>query len=1052
MTRKLIHSLFKLTPLTLAMGLTVSVSAFSQDMVTPITVIEAPTVDPIEIQKEAKRLSQLQRSDFGFLLDSGSADHSAYYSNSVYLATHIAGKFGASSSMTWSAYYTMEWIGYIISESLYRAGHDDVAAYFPHSQRFDVQIDAGKLPEMSSDWYAKDDGGEKFGLMVAYGLDQMTDGGSTVAAEVVADATASMAMEIAYSYMEKGKAIQNFMQITANTGKYVAQEDIVTSLGEIMGVQQLPGLEQYYNQQASTNNNLPPYQSIPQSDHSYSQFNTLLVAVPQSNVISSGSTFNVQNANAAFMDFPNIRQLAPFASYFINSGQATGNSEDDIFLTVDLAGGGGGNDLFNDVKEAFGGDGDDHFQNGGIAYGNNGDDTFYQIDEAYGGNGKDTFMATSIAYGNGGTDSFQGSTASEAFYGGDGRDMLIGGGGTDTLHGGAGDDVIQQIIKAGANSLNNDIDGGQGFDSLHISFTAKVSNVPLEATMQSFDTLKLYRGASDSLSIKNIEEIAIEDFSSWPSTLLLQLSTLAIHYYGSDSSNWVEGGRNGDLIRGEGGDDTLYGRGGSDQLDGGAGDDLLYGEDGDDILYPGSGANTLDGGADSDTVALSSLTESASWDMNSSELITESGEISQLSNIENVIGSPYNDHFIGDAGNNLLIGEAGNDILEGGAGDDHLITGQGHDTLTGGTGADIFEVTTNTGNVIISDFSFSQGDKLVLDVYALGIPLDDAGNPIFKSTTMGGRYHVLSRLNGTDAVILITYPSGIQRSVSLQGVPFNDFTTTNIEWVNRDPALIEVSETILPLQTLSLNAVDENWQNTDLSQNIFKAPAVFHSAPTINGTDGGVLRLKNIQAASFETAFREWDHHNGAHTLETVDFLALEPGHYVMQDGTTIEVGTFTLSNNHDFNTLTFGKTFSSSPSVFLSVQSFNGSSSVSTRVKNITTEGFDAGLFEIDSLKYTGHNTEMVAYVAILPTLSNGYGNLDTYSGSQTYRIYKDSLDHNSKQIGEFNYMIQEDNSVDSETDHTMEDVILLEIGGITLIQQVSHYGEDNTTIRKLP
>jgi hypothetical protein len=61
-----------------------------------------------------------------------------------------------------------------------------------------------------------------------------------------------------------------------------------------------------------------------------------------------------------------------------------------------------------------------------------------------------------------------------------------------------------------------------------------------------------------------------------------------------------------------------------------------------------------------------------------------------MGNIENVIGSKYDDTLSGNDIANLLVGGEGSDALDGGDGNDTLIGGAGSDTLAGGPGADTF--------------------------------------------------------------------------------------------------------------------------------------------------------------------------------------------------------------------------------------------------------------------------------------------------------------------------------------------------------------------------
>jgi Ca2+-binding RTX toxin-like protein len=101
-----------------------------------------------------------------------------------------------------------------------------------------------------------------------------------------------------------------------------------------------------------------------------------------------------------------------------------------------------------------------------------------------------------------------------------------------------------------------------------------------------------------------------------------------------------------------------------------------------------------------------------------------------IANIENVIGSPYDDvisltasghgntvtggHADGGAGNDYITGGAGPDVLVGGSGDDFLFGKAGNDILTGGTGADKFEVLTSNGVDVVTDFNVSEGDHLYI--------------------------------------------------------------------------------------------------------------------------------------------------------------------------------------------------------------------------------------------------------------------------------------------------------------------------------------------------
>jgi Ca2+-binding RTX toxin-like protein len=62
---------------------------------------------------------------------------------------------------------------------------------------------------------------------------------------------------------------------------------------------------------------------------------------------------------------------------------------------------------------------------------------------------------------------------------------------------------------------------------------------------------------------------------------------------------------------------------------------------------------------------------------------------SSVNNIQNVIGSPYNDVLTGNNYGNVLVGGAGSDVLTGGTGPSVLIGGLGADVIHGNSGNDL---------------------------------------------------------------------------------------------------------------------------------------------------------------------------------------------------------------------------------------------------------------------------------------------------------------------------------------------------------------------------
>jgi Ca2+-binding RTX toxin-like protein len=64
----------------------------------------------------------------------------------------------------------------------------------------------------------------------------------------------------------------------------------------------------------------------------------------------------------------------------------------------------------------------------------------------------------------------------------------------------------------------------------------------------------------------------------------------------------------------------------------------------------------------------------------------------EVKDVENVIGSNFNDEILGNTDNNVLMGNAGDDSIKAGDGNDILHAGSGADYLEGGKGKDVYVI------------------------------------------------------------------------------------------------------------------------------------------------------------------------------------------------------------------------------------------------------------------------------------------------------------------------------------------------------------------------
>jgi Ca2+-binding RTX toxin-like protein len=172
-----------------------------------------------------------------------------------------------------------------------------------------------------------------------------------------------------------------------------------------------------------------------------------------------------------------------------------------------------------------------------------------------------------------------------------------------------------------------------------------------------------------------------------------------------------------DKINGGSDDDVIYAGFGDDTIDGGIGTNQLFGEDGNDIFIAGAGIDTINGGDGSDTISYVNSNANIAVNLATNLLFGGDATNDNISSIENITGSSFNDTLIGNSLANILNGGSGNDNLAGGNGCDVYIYNfnSGTDIITEtGNDADILRF---SGGIIASDLSFViNGDDLEIQV------------------------------------------------------------------------------------------------------------------------------------------------------------------------------------------------------------------------------------------------------------------------------------------------------------------------------------------------
>ncbi len=201
-------------------------------------------------------------------------------------------------------------------------------------------------------------------------------------------------------------------------------------------------------------------------------------------------------------------------------------------------------------------------------------------------------------------------------------------------------------------------------------------------------------------------------------------TSVAEKILGNNGNDSLYGGGGNDILDGGFGNDRLYGESGNDRLIGGAGDDRLYGGIGNDVLTDIAGTDYFNGGDGFDTLDYSSTLGRGVDVFLNLGIGGRAAAGDTYTQIENIVGSNYQDFLWGNAANNVINGGNGNDYLRGFDGNDLLIGGEGNDELYGDAGNDVFRP--GMGQDII--IGGAGTDRVDLSLEKAGVVIDFAGN------------------------------------------------------------------------------------------------------------------------------------------------------------------------------------------------------------------------------------------------------------------------------------------------------------------------------------
>ena len=256
-----------------------------------------------------------------------------------------------------------------------------------------------------------------------------------------------------------------------------------------------------------------------------------------------------------------------------------------------------------------------------------------------------------------GSNWLKGYFGDDVLDGKEGNDRLYGGGGADALIGGPGNDTASYVYSDEGVEVNlQDGTGRGGY--------AEGDTFPGRQMIEYTDPA----GETRQVDVPDIENL----YGSYEHDDVL---------VGAHSSNRLVGYKGDDELDGREGHDLLEGRDGADVLRGGEGNDLASYAHSDEAVEVRLHDGTARGGdAEGDTFP----------GRQTLDYTNPAGDTVQVEvpDVEDLIGSAFDDILDGTHGPNRLGGYRGDDQLDGREGDDWLDGGPGADALRGGEGND----------------------------------------------------------------------------------------------------------------------------------------------------------------------------------------------------------------------------------------------------------------------------------------------------------------------------------------------------------------------------
>ena len=224
------------------------------------------------------------------------------------------------------------------------------------------------------------------------------------------------------------------------------------------------------------------------------------------------------------------------------------------------------------------------------------------------------------------------------------------------------------------------------------------------------------------------------------------------------------------------------------------------------------------------------------------------------------------------------------------------------------------------------------------------------GKSLTLKLTPDTGYHV-------DNFIIDGKSMGAVQSYTLNSVTSNHSITAKFGIMNASEPVIEFGEL----------KIDHHWTRV-LFKEQFIDPVVVAGPLGFNGGQPAIIRINKVDSIGFDIRVQEWPYLDGSHVKESVSYMVIERGSYLLADGTRLEASRFTTDGTDSEQSVLFEQSYNQVPVVVSTVVGFNETEAVVPRLSDIGTEGFKFRL-QTQEADRSAPRAEAIAYIAWEPT-----------------------------------------------------------------------------------